>query len=60
MVDSSGMLPYVIFVGEVEGQKSYALPYQIKSIDTKRLRNRIGLLEQNKYDLLKEILRGYF
>lgn len=60
LTTAPGMFPYCLHVGTINGQEAFALPYQIRCVDTKRFKNRIGLMEVTPYKKLKSILRSFF
>ena len=51
---------YRIPVGDVDGKQASALISQIRLIDTKRLVNKIGFLDQTIFDSVKKAVRNIF
>lgn len=49
--------PYHILVGTFEGQKSFAIISQIRLIDTKRLHDRIAILEKDQFEIIRKAVR---
>jgi len=51
---------YRITAGIVEGRKATALISQVRTIDTKRLRRKVGLLDVETYETIKKAVRELF
>jgi mRNA-degrading endonuclease toxin of MazEF toxin-antitoxin module len=50
--------PYHLLIGEVEGKKSFAIISQIRLIDTKRLHDRLVIIEKEKFEEIRKTIRN--
>jgi len=50
--------PYHISIGTIEGREAFVITSQIRLIDTKRLHDRLGVLEKNIFEKIKKTVRG--
>lgn len=49
--------PYHFDIGKVEGKNAFAILSQIKLIDTKRLHDRLAVLDKEKFDEIRKAIR---
>ena len=49
--------PYHFSIGIVEGQEAFVILSQIRLIDTKRLQDRLLILEKDKFEQIKKAIR---
>ncbi|MCR4334699.1 MAG: type II toxin-antitoxin system PemK/MazF family toxin [Patescibacteria group bacterium] len=49
--------PYHINVGVVEGKKAFVILSQIRLIDTKRLHDRLAILNKEKFEEIRKAIR---
>ncbi len=49
--------PYHIGVGMIEGEKAFAILSQIRLIDTKRLHDRLVVLDKDRFEGIKKAIR---
>jgi mRNA-degrading endonuclease toxin of MazEF toxin-antitoxin module len=49
--------PYHVRVGIVEGKKAFAILSQIRLIDTKRLQDRLAVLNKDKFEKIRKAIR---
>lgn len=50
--------PYHFALGEIEGRQAFAIISQIRLIDTRRLTNRIGILEESLFSEIRKAIRN--
>jgi mRNA interferase MazF len=50
--------PYHLEVGIIGGQKSFAILSQIRLVDTKRLHDRLAVLEKEKFKEIRKAIRN--
>ncbi len=50
--------PYHISIGTVEGREAFVIFSQIRLIDTKRLHDRLSILNQEKFDEIRKAIRN--
>ena len=50
--------PYHVKVGIIEGKESFAILSQIRLIDTKRLQDRLAVLNKNKFDEIRKAIKN--
>ena len=50
--------PYHFPIGLVEGRKAFVILSQIKLIDTKRLHDRLSILDKEKFEEIRKAVRG--
>lgn len=49
--------PYHFDIGKVEGKNAFAILSQIKLIDTKRLHDRLAVLDKEKFEEIRKAIR---
>ena len=49
---------YHVAVGEVDGKPAAAIISQIRLVDTKRFIDKIGMLNKEKFDKMKNAVKG--
>lgn len=49
--------PYHVSVGIIEGKKSFVILSQIRLIDTKRLHDRLAVLDKDKFDEIRKAVK---
>lgn len=49
--------PYYLYIGNIEGKKSFAIISQIRLIDTKRLHNRLTIIAEDKFEEIRKTIR---
>lgn len=49
--------PYHIEVGAVEGKLAFAITSQLRLIDTKRLHDRLSILDKQKFEEIRKAIR---
>lgn len=49
--------PYHIEIGVVEGKLAFAITSQLRLIDTKRLHDRLSVLDKEKFDEIRKAIR---
>lgn len=52
--------PYHISLGEVDGRKSFVITSQIRLIDTKRLINKIGVVDKKTFETIRKAAKNFF
>ena len=52
--------PYHLSLGRINERDSYAIISQIKLIDTRRLVDKVGMLNQDKFSELKNAVKNMF
>lgn len=52
--------PYHVPIGEVGGRISFAIVSQLRLIDTRRLINKIGMLDQTMFATIAKAVRDFF
>lgn len=50
--------PYHVGAGIIEGQEAFAIVSQIRLIDTKRLHDRLAILDKEKFDEIRKAIRN--
>ena len=50
--------PYHINIGVIEGKEAFVILSQIRLIDTKRLHDRLGIIDQNKFEEIRKAIRN--
>lgn len=50
--------PYHMAVGIIEGEEAFAILSQIRLIDTKRLHDRLIVLDKGKFDEIRKAIKG--
>ncbi|OHA92922.1 MAG: hypothetical protein A3D37_01480 [Candidatus Zambryskibacteria bacterium RIFCSPHIGHO2_02_FULL_38_22] len=50
--------PYHIEIGIIEGEKSFIILSQIRLIDTKRLHDRLAVLDKNKFEEIRKAIKN--
>jgi mRNA interferase MazF len=55
---SSKKNPFYLSVGPVQGQNAFAILTQVRLIDTKRLVEKVGKLDNTKFKELKEAIKA--
>jgi mRNA-degrading endonuclease toxin of MazEF toxin-antitoxin module len=58
LTTSSKNNPYHIAVGIIEGQEAFVILSQIRLIDTKRLHDRLAILDKEKFKEIKKAIRS--
>ncbi len=51
--------PYHVSAGIVDGKDSFAIISQIRLVDTKRLTNKLAVLEVERFDLIKKAIKDF-
>lgn len=49
--------PYHFDLGEIDGRKAFAILSQIRLVDTKRLINKVGFIEQSLFEALRKTVK---
>ena len=49
--------PYHMSIGEISGKKAFVILSQIRLIDTKRLHDRLSVLDINKFEKIRKALK---
>ncbi len=49
--------PYHFALGEIDGRKAFAILSQIRLVDTKRLINKIGFIDQPLFEALRKTVK---
>lgn len=49
--------PYHIEIGNITGKKAFVILSQIRLIDTKRLHDRLAILDKNKFEIIRKAIR---
>ena len=57
MTTSTKKNPYHLEVATIEGQKSFAILSQIRLIDTKRLHDRLIILDKKRFEEIKKVIK---
>jgi len=52
--------PYYISLGIVNGRKAFVITSQIRLIDTKRLINKIGVVDQDLFETIRKAAKNFF
>ena len=50
--------PYHVSVGMIEGKKAFVILSQIRLIDTKRLHDRLAILNKEKFEEIRKAIRA--
>ena len=58
LTTSTKINPYHINIGVISGKDNFVIISQIRLIDTKRLHDRIAILDQNKFDEIRKAIRN--
>lgn len=48
---------YHIHIGKVEGREAFVITSQIRLIDTKRLHDRLAIINENKFEEIRKTIR---
>lgn len=59
LTTSNKQSPYLISIGIFEGKNSMAIISQIRLIDTKRLVNKIGVLDVERFNIIRKAIKDY-
>ena len=49
--------PYHIALGKVEGKEAFVITSQIRLIDTKRLINKVGFIDQKAFETIRKAIK---
>lgn len=49
--------PYHIEIGNITGKKAFVILSQIRLIDTKRLHDRLAVLDKEKFEIIRKAIR---
>lgn len=58
LTTSNKINPYHLQLGKIEGKESVAILSQIRLIDTKRLHDRLAVLEESKFEELRKAIKN--
>jgi mRNA-degrading endonuclease toxin of MazEF toxin-antitoxin module len=58
LTTSTKINPYHVNIGVISGRDNFVIISQIRLIDTKRLHDRIAILDQNKFDEIRKAIRN--
>jgi len=50
--------PYHISIGMIENQEAFVILSQIRLIDTKRLHDRLAVLDKDKFEKIRKAIKG--
>ncbi|HRZ30296.1 MAG TPA: type II toxin-antitoxin system PemK/MazF family toxin [Candidatus Paceibacterota bacterium] len=50
--------PYHVSLGKIDGREAFAIISQIRLIDTKRLVNKIGFIDQEIFEIIRKTVKG--
>ena len=60
LTTSQKVNPYHIRIGDVDGKGASAIISQVRLIDTKRLINKIGVVDKTTFEQIKKAIKGFF
>ena len=52
--------PYHVALGEIDGREAFAIISQIRLVDTKRLINKIGFIDQKLFEIIRKAIKDLF